>query len=220
MKSFSKIVDIVIADGGSDDGSTAPDSLRELGVNTLLVKTGPGRLGAQMRMAFSWAIDRNYEGVILIDGNGKDDVRAIPSFVEKLNQGYDHIQGSRFLPGGASVNLPLSRWLGLRLVHAPLIRFFSGFPYTDTTNGFRAYSIRLLLDEQIDIFRGCFAGYELHYYLAVQAPKRGYRVTEVPVSRSYPSAGPIPTKISPLKGNLTVLRKLFAVCLGFYDACE
>ncbi len=152
-----------------------------------------------------------------MDGNGKDDVSAIPLFVEKLDQGYDHIQGSRFLPGGASVNLPLSRWLGLKLVHAPLIRFFSGFPYTDTTNGFRGYSRRLLLDHEIAVFRDVFSGYELHYYLALQAAKRGYLVIEVPVTRSYPSAGPIPTKISPLRGNLTVLKKLFAVCLGRYD---
>ena len=39
-------VDIVIADGGSNDGSTAAEVLQQFGVNTLLVKTGPGKLGA------------------------------------------------------------------------------------------------------------------------------------------------------------------------------
>ena len=217
MEEFADIVDIVIADGGSDDGSTELDGLKLLRVNALLVKTGQGKLGAQMRMAFAWAIDRGYEGVILIDGNGKDDVVAVPSFIRKLDEGWDHVQGSRFLPGGTSVNLPLTRWFGLRFIHAPLMRLVSGFPYSDTTNGFRAYSTRLLLDSEIAVFRTVFSGYELHYYLAVQAVKRGYKVTEIPVVRKYPEKGPIPSKISPLKGNLQVLRKLMNVCFGVYD---
>ena len=47
-------------DGGSTDGSTDHEKLKSLGVNTLLTKTGPGKLGAQMRMAFGWALDRGY----------------------------------------------------------------------------------------------------------------------------------------------------------------
>ena len=43
--------DIIIGDGGSTDGSNSPELLRGLGVRSLLIKTGPGRLSAQMRMA-------------------------------------------------------------------------------------------------------------------------------------------------------------------------
>src|SRR5438552_3033199 len=45
------LADIVIADGGSTDGSTDHEQLESLGVNSLLTKMGPGQLGAQMRMA-------------------------------------------------------------------------------------------------------------------------------------------------------------------------
>ena len=38
-----RLVDIVICDGGSTDGSMNPDTLELYGVNTLLVKTGPGK---------------------------------------------------------------------------------------------------------------------------------------------------------------------------------
>ena len=210
-------IDIVIADGGSTDGSTNISELGSWGVNTLLVKTGVGRLGAQMRMAFDWAIERQYEGVVVIDGNNKDSVEDIPEFTLKLDNGYDHIQGSRFISGGYHKNTPLSRLIGLKIIHAPLIRLSSGFHYTDTTNGFRAYSVRLLQDPRISIFRDIFSGYELHYYLAVRAPRLGYRCTEVPVSRIYPPTGKIPTKISPIKGNFSVIRKLLATCLRKYD---
>lgn len=210
-------VDVVIADGGSTDGSTERSILESLGVNTLLVKTGPGKLGAQMRMAFAWALDRGYRGVITMDGNGKDGPDAIPRFIEKLESGFDHVQGSRFIPGGVSENLPLSRWIGVKLLHAPLISLASRFRYTDTTNGFRAYSRRLLEDPRVAVFRDLFVGYELHYYLAIRAARLGYRVCEVPVARRYPASGPVPTKISPVRGNLRVLRCLFAACLGRYN---
>jgi hypothetical protein len=217
MRPFAGPVDVVVADGGSTDGSTAPDRLAGLDVNTLLVKTGPGKLGAQMRMAFAWALARGYRGVITIDGNNKDGPEALPAFIEKLQGGYDHVQGSRFIAGGISENLPLSRWLGVKLLHAPLIRLASRFHYTDTTNGFRAYSARLLSDPRVEVFRDVFVGYELHYYLAIRAARLGFRVTETPVARRYPAHGPTPTKISPVRGNLRVLRCLFSACLGLYD---
>lgn len=210
-------VDVVVADGGSTDGSTEKSVLAGLGVNTLLTKRGPGALGGQMRMAFSWAMARGYAGVICMDGNNKDDPCAIPQFVEKLKAGEDHVQGSRFVPGGVSENLPFSRWIGLKLLHAPLISIASRHRYTDTTNGFRAYSSRLINSEDVSAFRHIFFGYELHYYLAIRAARLGFNVSEIPVTRRYPARGAIPTKISPIRGNLGVLRCLFASCLGAYN---
>ncbi|MDB5312099.1 MAG: glycosyltransferase family 2 protein [Gemmataceae bacterium] len=209
--------DVVVADGGSTDGSTAHDGLRALGVNTLLTKTGPGKLGAQMRMAFAWALDRGYRGVVSMDGNGKDGPDAIPRFIDQLRAGYDHVQGSRFIRGGVSEHLPFSRRVGVRFLHAPLISLASRYRYTDTTNGFRGYSRRFLEDPRVAVFRDVFPGYELHYYLAIRAARLGFRVGEIPVARRYPAHGPTPTKISPVRGNLRVLKCLFAACLGWYN---
>lgn len=211
------VADVVIADGGSTDGSTEHEKLVPLGVNTLLIKTGPGKLGSQMRMAFDWTLNRGYKGVVVIDGNGKDGVEAIPSFVEELKKGVDHVQGSRFIPGGHHENTPKSRLLGLKLLHAPLIRIASGFHYTDTTNGFRAYSTQLLSSDKIALFRDCFSGYELHYYLAIRAGREKCRICEIPVSRMYPNKGPLPSKISPIKGSLNVIRKLLKTVFGMYN---
>jgi dolichol-phosphate mannosyltransferase len=217
MQPYSGSIDVIIADGGSTDGCTEHQQLASFGVNTLLVKTGGGRLGAQMRMAFSWALDRGYKGVISIDGNNKDDPQALPDFVAKLAAGCDHVQGSRFIEGGVSENLPAMRWFATRLIHAPMIRLASGYPYTDTTNGFRAYSAKFLGDPNVAVFRDELVGYELHYYLAIRASKLGFRVCEVPVARRYPVNGTVPTKIGLLRGNLNVLRCLFAACAGRFD---
>lgn len=217
MKPWSDQVDIVIADGGSTDGSVDRERVEPAGVRTVLRKQdGPG-LGGQQRMAFDYALREGYEGVITIDGNDKDDPAAIPLFVRALDEGQDHVQGSRFIPGGRHENTPASRLWGIRLVHAPLIRAVSGFRYTDTTNGFRAYSRRLLSDSRVAVFRDVFTGYELHYYLAIRAAKLGFRCCEVPVTRRYPASGPAPTKITPIRGNLKVLKALLRAATGRFD---
>jgi hypothetical protein len=209
--------DIIIADGGSIDGSTEPEFLKKNHATTLLTKTGAGKLSAQMRMAFAFALNRGYEGIITVDGNHKDDTSAVPLFISSLDSGFDHIQGSRFIQGGKAINTPPLRWLAVRLIHAPLISLAAGFHYTDTTNGFRAYSRKLLLDPKVAPFRDVFVTYELHYYLAVQAARLGYRVNEVPVTRAYPKTHKIPSKISPLRGNLLILKILINVLLGKYN---
>lgn len=217
MQYLAEQIDIIIADGGSTDSSTEPETLKNFNVNTLLTKTSTGKLGTQMRMAFAWAIKRGYLGVVVIDGNGKDSIEDIPNFINKLELDFDHIQGSRFIPGGDHENTPLSRLIGLKILHVPLMRMASGFKYTDTTNGFRAYSAKLLSDPRIAVFRDIFDGYELHYYLAVKAAKLGFNCIEIPVSRKYPASGKTPTKISPVKGNLQVIERLINVVVGKYN---
>ena len=89
--------DIVICDGGSTDGSTASNRLKALKVNTLLVKEDIGKQGAQLRMGMWWALQRGYKGIITIDGNNKDSIEDVTKFIDKLKEGYDFIQGSRFI---------------------------------------------------------------------------------------------------------------------------
>ena len=209
--------DIVICDGGSTDGSTDTGALRELGVNTLLVKTDAGRQGAQLRMGFFWALERGYKGVITIDGNGKDSIEDVPLFMEKLEEGYDFIQGSRFVPGGKAVRTPALRHLAIRLIHAPVISRAAHFHYTDTTNAFRGYSVRYLTDKRVRPLRDIFQTYELLAYLSVRAPQLGMRTIEIPVSRVYPEQGKTPTKISFFKGNRELLQILIKTVRGDYD---
>lgn len=215
MQQYADRLDIVVADGGSTDGSLEPEFLESVGVHALLTKTGSGKLSAQMRMAFHYALQNGYAGVVTVDGNGKDGVDALPRFIAKLTEGYDHVQGSRYVPGGHHENTPLSRHLALKLIHAPLISAASGVTQTDTTNGFRAYSAKLLSDPQIAVFRDVFQTYELHYHLAIESARLSqFKTVEIPVSRVYPKAGKTPTKISPVRGNARVLRILFDAVRG------
>lgn len=213
---INEIADIIIVDGGSTDGSLESEPLQQKQVRGLLVKTGPGKLSAQLRCAYAFALDQGYEGIVTIDGNDKDDPDAISRFIDELKQGADFVQASRFLAGGVAENTPKSRDFAIRFIHAPMLSLFSGFRWTDTTQGFRAYSRKMLMDSNIAPFRDAFMTYELLAYLSYRAPKLGYRCMEMPTKRRYPQ-GEVPTKISSIKGNLSVLLVLFSACSGSYD---
>ncbi|WP_309120821.1 glycosyltransferase family 2 protein [Paenibacillus sp.] len=216
MGHFANDVDIIILDGGSTDGSLEEGFLRKMGVRALLTKRGPGKLSAQLRMGFAYALMEGYEGVITVDGNNKDSIESIPQFILELDNGYDFVQGSRYIPGGVEENTPLSRKLAIRLIHAPFISLIAGFRYTDTTNGYRAHSRRYLAHPEVLPFRDIFNTYELLAYLSVRAPQLHLKVKETPVKRSYPATGKIPTKISPLRGNMLLMQILWKLARRKY----
>ena len=213
----SDFADIVICDGDSTDGCTEEEKLRELNVNTLLVKKDEGKQGAQLRMGIWWALERGYKGIITIDGNNKDSIEDVPRFIEKLKEGYDFVQGSRFIKGGKAINTPFIRLISVRLIHAPIISMTARQWFTDTTNAYRAYSIRYLKNARVQPLRDIFMTYELLAYLSVRATQIGMKACEIPVTRAYPKKGKVPTKISFFKGNSELMRILLRNAKGEYN---
>lgn len=218
MSEFSNSIDIIIADGGSTDNSLDPSFLKGNRVNTLLIKKGPGKLSRQLQIGFYHCLKAGYKGIITVDGNNKDDVLNYVRILDKLKEGYDFVQGSRYVKGGMEKNTPLIRKLAIKFIHAPFSSLFARQKYTDTTNGFRGHSAKLLSDSKMNIFREVFAEYELLTYISIRSPKYGFKVCEVPVTRSYPKNEKTPTKIKGLKGNLKLLKTLFKTGFGYYDA--
>lgn len=210
-------VDIVICDGGSTDGCTEPERLKSLSVNTLLVKQDAGKQGAQLRMGIWWALQRGYEGILTIDGNNKDSIEDIPGFVKKLEEGYDLVQGSRFIEGGHAIHTPLVRNISVRLIHAPIISLTACHRFTDTTNAFRGYSAKYLKDDRVRPLRDIFMTYELLAYLSVRATQIGMKACEIPVTRAYPKGKKTPTKISIVKGNAELMKILLLNAVGRYN---
>ena len=213
----AEYADIVICDGGSKDGCTEERKLKSLDVNTLLVKHDAGKQGAQLRMGIWWALERGYKGVVTIDGNNKDSIEDVPKFIEKLEEGYDMIQGSRFVKGGKAINTPLIRLASVKLIHAPIISLTAHQRFTDTTNAYRAYSRKYLTDERVQPLRDIFMTYELLAYLSVRATQIGMKACEIPVKRAYPKKGKTPTKISFFKGNSELMGILLKNARGAYN---
>lgn len=213
---FTKMIDVIIADWDSNDGSTDPKFLKKTQVRTLLTLKGHGKQGTQLRMGFSYALKQGYQGIIQIDGNNKDGVETIPNFVKALDDGFDYIQGSRFIKDGKAINTPPLRYFAVRFLASPILSLGARFWYTDVTNGFRGYSRKYLLHPKVKPFREIFISYELNMYLTVRANQLKLRTKEIPVSRIY-ARGKVHTKISFLRGNFNFLLSQLKAALGYYN---
>jgi hypothetical protein len=216
MQRLADRPDVIICDGGSDDGCTRTELMRELGVHCVIRKTGSGRMSSQLRLLFAYALMRNYCGMVHMDGNGKDEPACIPDYVRKLQQGFDCVAGSRFRQGGQSINAPLYRELAIRWIHSPLISLAAFRWFSDTTNSYRGYSARFIRDPGVRPFRDVFVSYNLPYYVLVRAARLGFRSTEIPVVRRYPK-GEVPSKIRGIRGNLGIMKEVIETLAGVYN---
>jgi dolichol-phosphate mannosyltransferase len=197
------IAETIVVDDGSDDGG--PDLAREAGARVIAQERRRG-VGAAIRTGIEAARANGHGAVVVLAANGKDDPAEAARLIDKLNEGYDYVQGSRYLPdGGASVNLPIGRNLMIR-GYSFLFRVLSGFPATDVTNGFRAYRLSLLEDPRIRIDQPWLDRYELEYYLQWKAIALGYRVIEVGVSKTYPKGGGNYSKIRRVRDWWSIVR--------------
>jgi glycosyltransferase involved in cell wall biosynthesis len=210
--------DVVIGDDGSSDGSTPSDLIARFALRGIVRLEKNQGLSANIKAGLDWALKQNYKGLVMINGNDRDDPEAISRFIEKLEEGFDYVQGSRFLPGGRHQNTPSYRYWAIRLVHAPIFSLASLKWMTDTTNGYRAFSASFLKSLGDLIFQERFQKYEIEQYLAWKAIRTGKKVCEIPVSRRYPEnlRGSSFTKISPGIGWYQMLKPLLCLLFRLY----
>ena len=183
----------VIDDGSTDDGPTLAEA-----AGGTVIRLGRNRgVGAAIRAGLDAARAAGCDAVVVMAASGKDRPEEIPNLLAALDAGDDYIQGSRFMAGGASVNLPLVRGVLIR-AFTIMFRILTGFAGTDVTNGFRAYRVALLEDPRVRIEQTWLDRYELEYYIHWKAITLGYRVCEVPVSKTYPDRKKNYSKIRPV----------------------
>jgi glycosyltransferase involved in cell wall biosynthesis len=215
MSKFSNFIDIIIVDGGSTDGSIKIDQLSSFGVKHLLISKAKKGFSRDLQIGLIFALRENYKGVVTNCGNGKDSVQDVGLFISALEAGQDFVQGSRFMLGGINKNTPIMRYIGIRFISSPITSFLGRITITDSTNGFRAYSRKLLLLKNLGLGTKDFRGYGLVACLPIIAGRNSLKCSEIPVERSYPSTGPTPTKIR-LSQWLQILFDPFRSRFDFY----
>ncbi len=219
LEKFVKgVVDeILIVDDGSTDSSTKLiyDFKSEIPINVIRHESNIG-VGASLQDGIKYSLERSYDLIVVMAGNGKDDPREIPKLTKPIiHEGYDYIQGSRFIKGGRWDNLPKARWAGIKL-YSLIWSKLLGVKLTDVTNGFRAYRTSIFKDGRINIWQDWLKRYELELYIHYKVIKLGYRFKEVPVSKIYPISGKY-TKIKPFIDWWRMVKPLIYLHTGIKD---
>jgi dolichol-phosphate mannosyltransferase len=200
-----------VDDASTDGGATL---LHERGVETLRQDRRRG-IGAAIRRVIRYGRENGYDLIVVLAGNNKDDPAEIPRLLAPiLEDRADYVQGSRFLSGGSSPHLPAFRRAAIQVLSV-LFRIYARRTCTDLTNGFRAYRLSLFDDPRIDVEQDWLDDYELEYYVHWKVYTLGYRVVEVPVTKTYPSERGVEySKVKPFTGWWRMLRPFVFLALG------
>lgn len=202
---------LVIDDCSTDD---TPKVIESRGVKQLRQPKRSG-VGAAIRTAIQYARENKFDAIVILAGNDKDRPQEIPRLLKPiLEDGYDFVQGSRYLPGGDFGNMPFYRRIATQFVHPLLFSLITRRRITDSTNGFRAFRLSLFDDARINIHQEWLNAYELEPYIFYKAIKLGYKVGEVPVTKIYPPHELGYTKMKPITGWWSILRPLVYLGLG------
>ncbi len=193
---------VIVVDDGSTDGTQ--EAARRAGAQTMRHPVNRGA-GAALRNGFKRAIQLKCDTIVVMGGDDQDRAQEIPRLLSKLREGYDFVQGSRWLSRGRVVNIPLFRRV-TTMIYSALFTLLTRRWITDGTNGFRAFRVSIL--KTIRLHQRWLNTYELEPYLYYQAIMQGYRVVEVPVTKRYPKSGKGYTKMKPFRDWWRILRPL------------
>lgn len=102
----------------------------------------------------------------------------LPFFLEKINEGYDVVIGSRYINGGEIKNWSLMRRIMSKFANK-FTRFFLDMPVSDCTSGFRVYKKEVL--EGVGIEKIQAEGYSFLEEILYAANHLRYKITEIPI---------------------------------------
>ena len=173
--------DLLIVDDNSPDGTAdrAREAADRLGRIEVIVQAGKGGLGAAYRAGFRTALERGADICVQMDADLSHDPTILPALVANVELGADLAIGSRYVPGGRTLDWPwqrraLSRW-GNRYAAGVL-----GLAVNDATAGFRAYSADAL--HRMDYSTVSADGYGFQVEMTHRLVRIGGRIVEVPIT--------------------------------------
>ncbi|HEX3290016.1 MAG TPA: glycosyltransferase family 2 protein [Gaiella sp.] len=135
IAAFDPSIDVVVVDDGSSDATGAAAAAAGATVVRLPFNLG---IGAAVQTGFRWALERDYDLAVRLDGDGQHDPAELPKLLAPIERGEaDVVTGSRFREGEDGYRPPLGRRVGI-MWFARLVSFLARQRVTDTTSGFQA----------------------------------------------------------------------------------
>jgi len=173
--------DLLIVDDNSPDGTgELAGKLSEQDPQiSVMHRTGKEGLGPAYIAGFRCAMDCNYDVVVQMDADGSHQPEHLPELLAALEAGADGVIGSRWVPGGRTVNWPKSREILSRGGNA-YARIMLGLDIKDATGGYRAYRTTALRAISLDTVES--AGYCFQIDLTRRLIHAGQRIVEVPIT--------------------------------------
>lgn len=172
--------ELLIVDDNSPDGTGAlADQLASFQPRLhVLHRPAKQGLGAAYQAGFRWGLDRGYEVLVEMDGDGSHQPEQLPRLLDALKDA-DLAVGSRWVAGGEIENWPLRRML-LSRAGSLYARIVLGLPFHDITGGYRAFRASAL--ETIGLNGVDSQGYCFQIDMLWHAHRAKLRVVEVPIT--------------------------------------
>ena len=172
--------DVLVVDDNSPDGTAAlvEETAAEQDQIKLLRRAGKQGLGSAYRQGFAVALDEGYDVVVSMDVDFSHDPAVLPELLRLIRSGADAVVGSRYVPGGATVDWPLHRRLLSRWGNR-YTSFVLGLRVRDCTSGYRAYRAAAL--RAIDPASTTAEGYAFLTELIRRLVRQGAKVVETPI---------------------------------------
>jgi len=205
---------VLVVDDGSKD-NTAKEA--ENAGATVISQPKNSGVGAALRTGFEYALKNNYDIIVVMGGDNQDNPSEIKRVIRPIiEDNFDFVQGSRYMPGGERVNIPVFRWITTGF-YSFLFKLIVRFPVTDGTNGFRAFKTEILKHPQINLNQKWLDRYELEPYLFYKTIILNFRVSEAPVTKKYPLDKIGYTKMIPFLDWWSILRPIIYLKLGIKE---
>ncbi|WP_158841757.1 polyprenol monophosphomannose synthase [Saccharothrix deserti] len=174
-----KVHALVVDDGSPDGTGRLADEMAAADDRVhVLHRTEKAGLGAAYVAGFRWALERGYAVVVEMDADGSHAPEDLPRLLDALRDA-DLVLGSRYVPGGSTVNWPKYRELISRGGNV-YSQVALGAKVKDITGGFRAFRAEVL--ERLKLDTVASQGYCFQIDLAWRTIELGYRVVEVPIT--------------------------------------
>ncbi len=168
--------DYVVVNDGSRDHTA--DLCRENGYRLVNLPVNLGLAGA-VQAGMKYAMQHGYDAALQFDADGQHRPEYIQLMLERLNQGFDIVIGSRFVTEKKELTL---RMLGSFLI-SNAIRLTTGKMIKDPTSGMRIYNRRMLCEMATQL--NCAPEPDtISYWI-----RRGARVDEIQVKMDERMAG-------------------------------
>lgn len=162
--------DIVVVDDGSSDDTS--EIATQAGARVVKHKKNLG-LTQALKTGIMTGLESGAKILINIDADGQYLPEDIPKLLQPIVEGEaDLVLGSRL--AGEIEEMPAIKKVGNRMF-TYLIRLLTGYPFTDTQTGFRAFTRNLAYDL---FFQG---KYTYTQDMLIQAIERGYSIKEIPI---------------------------------------